>query len=148
MLFLFPFINLSLLCLFSLCAFFHFSLLLSVSCYLTHHLVHIEVILKSYCGACQEYCVTSSQTQMILLVTQQTLLELDESRAVLGLLLDQGKLLQAEPGFAASLSQAGGALELRWKSIYSRTEQEIQRCRDIQDSRARWARLKITHEKS
>ncbi|KAM4521617.1 nesprin-2a isoform 3-T4 [Odontesthes bonariensis] len=69
---------------------------------------------------------------------EQTLLQLDESRAVLGLLLDQGTLLQAEPRSAASVSQAGGALELRWKSIYSRTEQELQRCRHIQDSRARF----------
>ncbi|KAM9354719.1 nesprin-2a isoform 2-T2 [Pholidichthys leucotaenia] len=69
---------------------------------------------------------------------QQSLAQLDESRAALGLLLDQGKLLQAEPLLAALVSPAGGALELRWKSVYRRTEKEIKRCRDIQDSRARF----------
>ncbi|XP_035534355.1 nesprin-2 isoform X4 [Morone saxatilis] len=69
---------------------------------------------------------------------QQTLVQLDESRAVLGLLLDQGKVLQTEPGCAATVSHAGGALELRWQSAYRRTEQEIKRCRDILDSRARF----------
>ncbi|XP_008295519.1 nesprin-2-like [Stegastes partitus] len=69
---------------------------------------------------------------------QQTLVQLDESRTGLGRLLDEGKVLQAEPGFAACVSQAGGALELRWRSVYRRTEQEIQRCRDIQDTRARF----------
>lgn len=69
------------------------------------------------------------------------LVQLDENRAALGLLLDQGKVLQTEPEFAATVSQARGALELRWQSAYSRTEQELQRCRDIQDSRVRWDRL-------
>ncbi|XP_040920887.1 nesprin-2a [Toxotes jaculatrix] len=69
---------------------------------------------------------------------QQTLVQLDERRAALGLLLDQCKVLQAEPVFSASVSQAGGALELRWRSAFRRTEQEIQRCRDIQDLRARF----------
>ncbi|XP_042359998.1 LOW QUALITY PROTEIN: nesprin-1-like [Plectropomus leopardus] len=69
---------------------------------------------------------------------QQTLVQLDESRAALGLLLDQGKMLQTEPEFAATVSHAGGALELRWQSAYRRTEQESQRCRDIQDSRTRF----------
>ncbi|XP_070706002.1 nesprin-2a [Pempheris klunzingeri] len=69
---------------------------------------------------------------------QQTLVQLDESRAALGLILDQAKVLQTDPGFAATVSQAGGALELRWQSAYRRTEQEIQRCRDIQASRARF----------
>ncbi|XP_078030046.1 nesprin-2a isoform X4 [Epinephelus lanceolatus] len=64
---------------------------------------------------------------------QQTLVQLDESRAALGLLLDQGKVLQTEPEFAATVSQAGGALELRWQSAYRRTKQESKRCRDIQD---------------
>ncbi|KAF1376843.1 hypothetical protein PFLUV_G00215650 [Perca fluviatilis] len=69
---------------------------------------------------------------------QQTLVQLDESRVALGLLLDQGKRLQTEPEFAAKVSHAGGALELRWQSAYRWTEQEIQRCRDLQDSRARF----------
>nr|XP_020459524.1 nesprin-1-like [Monopterus albus] len=69
---------------------------------------------------------------------QQTLVQLDESRAALGLLLDQRNVLRMYPAFAASVSQTGGALELRWRAAYSRTEQEIQRCRDIQDSRARF----------
>ncbi|KAM9703427.1 nesprin-2-like [Menidia menidia] len=69
---------------------------------------------------------------------EQTLLRLEESRALLGPLLDDGKLLRAEAWFAAPVGQTGGALELQWKSIYSRTEQEIQRCQDIQESRARF----------
>ncbi|XP_029965420.1 nesprin-2-like isoform X2 [Salarias fasciatus] len=69
---------------------------------------------------------------------QQTLAQLDESRATLGLLLDQGKLLQAQPGFSGPVGQTGGALELRWRSAHKRTQQEIQRCRDIQESRARF----------
>lgn len=68
------------------------------------------------------------------------LVQLDASKAALGLILDQGKVLQAEPLFAASAHQVGGALELRWKSAYRRTEQEIQRCRNIQDTRVRWCR--------
>ncbi|KAK5852700.1 hypothetical protein PBY51_006550 [Eleginops maclovinus] len=67
---------------------------------------------------------------------QQTLVQLEESRAVLGLILDQGKLLQTKPQFAASVCQAGGALELRWQNAYRRTELESRRCRDIQES---WA---------
>lgn len=78
---------------------------------------------------------------MVLLFTQQTLVQLDESRAALGLLLDQGKVLQTEPEFAATVSQAGGALELRWQSAYRRTKQESKRCRDIQDRRTRWDQL-------
>ncbi|XP_060907682.1 nesprin-2-like isoform X3 [Labrus mixtus] len=69
---------------------------------------------------------------------QQTLVQLDESRAALGLLLDQRKLLQTEPTLAAAVSHAGSALEQRWQSAYRWTEQEIQRCRDIQDSRTRF----------
>ncbi|CAN9507959.1 unnamed protein product [Ophioblennius macclurei] len=69
---------------------------------------------------------------------QRTLGQLDESRSALGILLDQGNLLRAEPGFSAPVGQTGGALELRWKNAHKRTEQEIQRCRDIQESRARF----------
>ncbi|XP_045916269.1 nesprin-2 isoform X3 [Micropterus dolomieu] len=69
---------------------------------------------------------------------QQTLVQLDESRVALRLLLDQGKVLQTDPGFAATVSHAGGALELRWQRAYRRTEQEIQRCRDMRDSQARF----------
>ncbi|XP_034756192.1 nesprin-2-like [Etheostoma cragini] len=69
---------------------------------------------------------------------QHTLVQLDESRVAVGLLLDQGKRLQTEPEFAATVGHAGGALELRWQSAYGWTEQEIQRCRDLQDSRARF----------
>nr|XP_046228198.1 nesprin-2 isoform X4 [Scatophagus argus] len=69
---------------------------------------------------------------------QQTLVQLDEGRAALGLILDQGKVLQTEPEFATTVSHAGGALELRWRSIYRRTQQESQRCRDIQDRRVRF----------
>ncbi|KAI3364132.1 hypothetical protein L3Q82_010949, partial [Scortum barcoo] len=69
---------------------------------------------------------------------QQALVQLDESRAVLGLLLDQGKLLQTEPEFATIVGHAGGALELRWRSASRRMEQEVQCCRDIQNSRIRF----------
>ncbi|XP_037837524.1 nesprin-2 isoform X2 [Kryptolebias marmoratus] len=69
---------------------------------------------------------------------ERALLCLDEGGVVLGTLLDQKKLLQAEPWFAASVTQAGGALELRWRGAYRRTEQEIQRFKDIQDIRARF----------
>ncbi|XP_059211817.1 nesprin-1 [Centropristis striata] len=71
-------------------------------------------------------------------VCQQTLVQLDESRTAVGLLLDQGKGLQTEPDFSATVAHAGGALELRWQSAYRRTQQESKRCRDIQDSRARF----------
>ncbi|XP_022621783.1 nesprin-1-like [Seriola dumerili] len=80
----------------------------------------------------------SSVVQHRLDACQQTLVQLDESRAALGLLLDQCKVLQTEPVFAASVGLAGGALELRWRSAFRRTEQEIRRCRDIQDVRARF----------
>ncbi|TKS76359.1 Nesprin-2 KASH domain-containing protein 2 [Collichthys lucidus] len=69
---------------------------------------------------------------------KQTLVQLDESRAALGLLIDQGKVLQTEPDFAAAVSHTGGALELRWQNAYRRAEREIQRCRDIQDCRVRF----------
>uniref|UniRef100_A0AAX7UPX0 Nesprin-1 spectrin repeats region domain-containing protein n=1 Tax=Astatotilapia calliptera TaxID=8154 RepID=A0AAX7UPX0_ASTCA len=69
---------------------------------------------------------------------QQTLVQLDDNKATLGAILDQGKVLQAEPLLAASTHQTGGALELRWRNAYRRTEKEIQRCRDIQDSQIRF----------
>ncbi|XP_063350729.1 nesprin-2 [Pelmatolapia mariae] len=69
---------------------------------------------------------------------QQTLVQLDDNKATLGAILDQGKVLQAEPLLAASTHQAGGALELRWRNAYRRTEKEIQRCRDIQDTQIRF----------
>ncbi|KAM6906809.1 nesprin-2a [Lycodopsis pacificus] len=69
---------------------------------------------------------------------QQTLVQLDDSRAALGLLLDQGKALQTDPEFAARVGHAGGALELRWLAAYRRTEQESRRCSDIQDSQDRF----------
>ncbi|XP_056219440.1 nesprin-2-like [Seriola aureovittata] len=80
----------------------------------------------------------SSVVQHRLDACQQTLVQLDDSRAALGLLLDQCKVLQTEPVFAASVGLAGGALELRWRSAFRRTEQEIRRCRDIQEVRARF----------
>lgn len=69
---------------------------------------------------------------------QRTLVQLDDSRAALGLILDKEKVLQTEPEFAATVSPVGGALELRWQGACRRTEQEIRRCKDIQDSQARW----------
>ncbi|KAM9840411.1 nesprin-2-like [Aulostomus maculatus] len=70
---------------------------------------------------------------------QQTLAQLDESRASLGWLMDQRSMLLTKPAvFSSLVSQAGGAVELRWRSTYRQTEEEIQRCGDIQD---RWARF-------
>ncbi|XP_037541118.1 nesprin-1 [Nematolebias whitei] len=69
---------------------------------------------------------------------ERALLQLEEGGVLLGTLLDQKKLLQAEPCFSASVAQAGGALELRWRSAYRRTEQEIHRFKDIQARRARF----------
>ncbi|XP_028252465.1 nesprin-2a isoform X3 [Parambassis ranga] len=76
--------------------------------------------------------------QRRLVACQKMLVLLDESRAAAGLLLDQQNKLQADPGFPAPVCQAGGALEPRWRGAYRRTEQEIQRCKDIQDSRTRF----------
>lgn len=83
----------------------------------------------------------------ILLVSQQTLLQLEESRALLGALLDHRAVLQAEPWFSTWVRPAGGALELRWKSVYRHTEQEILLLRNIQESRSRWARFSISSQK-
>ncbi|XP_062267756.1 nesprin-1 isoform X1 [Platichthys flesus] len=69
---------------------------------------------------------------------QQTLGQLEESRAALGILLDQSELLQKEPAAAVWVGLTGGALELRWRRAVGRTEQEVQRCRDIQVVRARF----------
>nr|XP_054604094.1 nesprin-2 isoform X2 [Nothobranchius furzeri] len=67
-----------------------------------------------------------------------TLLRMDQSRVLRGEFLDQRELLQAEPWFLVSVSQAGGALELRWRSSYRQLEKEIKRLRDLQDSRTRF----------
>ncbi|XP_076023194.1 nesprin-2a [Genypterus blacodes] len=77
-------------------------------------------------------------TQQRLHACQDTLVQLDQSRATLGSILDQEKVLQTWPPSAASVYPAGGALELRWRNVYRRAEQEIQRCQDIQDSRSRF----------
>ncbi|XP_034436669.1 nesprin-1-like [Hippoglossus hippoglossus] len=79
-----------------------------------------------------------SVVQHRLEACQQTLGQLEESRAALGILLDQCELLQTEPASAASVGLTGGALELRWRRAVRRTEQEIQRCRDIQVVRSRF----------
>ena len=68
-------------------------------------------------------------------------MQLEESRAALGILLDQSERLQEEPALAASVGLTGGALELRWRRAARRTEQEVQRCRDIPVVRARWDTL-------
>lgn len=66
---------------------------------------------------------------------QRAQLQLEESRAALGRIMDR---LQTEPSFGPSLRQAGGALALRWRSLHRRTELELRRCRDIQESRSRF----------
>lgn len=73
-----------------------------------------------------------------LVLTQQTLVKLGQSRAAAGLLLDQLRGLQVEPAFAATVAPLGGALELRWQSVCKQTELETQRCRDRRDSMSRW----------
>ncbi|KAJ3606458.1 hypothetical protein NHX12_025979 [Muraenolepis orangiensis] len=87
------------------------------------------------------YSVTHVQTR--LEACQHVLVQLEQSRAALGCLLDQGKLLpsplpQTGTSCSTSAGPAGGALELQWWSVHRRTEQEIGRCQDIQRS---WARL-------
>ncbi|XP_061668449.1 nesprin-2 [Syngnathoides biaculeatus] len=79
-----------------------------------------------------------SHIKLCLHNCQQTLVQLEANRAALGLLLDQKCELQTDPSFGPSVSHAGGALELRWRSICRRTEQEFQRCSDIWDS---WVRF-------
>lgn len=92
-------------------------------------------------GSDGAWCKLNMSTVGCLPFTQQTLVQLDDSRAALGLLLDQGKALHTDPEFAARVGHAGGALELRWLSAYRRTEQESRRCRDIQHSQERWDSL-------
>lgn len=43
-----------------------------------------------------------------------------------------------EPQFATTICPVGDALELRWQSALGQVEQEIQRCRNNQDSWVRW----------
>ncbi|XP_077408932.1 nesprin-2a isoform X3 [Vanacampus margaritifer] len=69
---------------------------------------------------------------------QQTLVQLEANRAALGQLLDQKCELQTDPLFAHSVRQTGGAVELRWRSICSRMEQDVQRYSDIWDC---WVRF-------
>ncbi|XP_028295064.1 nesprin-2a isoform X2 [Gouania willdenowi] len=69
---------------------------------------------------------------------QQMLLHLDESRAALGLLLNRGEVLQSELTLSAPFKQTGGVLELRWKHDCMQIQQEVQRCRKVQDSCARF----------
>ncbi|XP_051909518.1 nesprin-2 isoform X2 [Hippocampus zosterae] len=69
---------------------------------------------------------------------QQTLVQLEANRALLGQLVDQRCELQTDPLFAPSAVQTGGALELRWRSISSRVERELRRYSDACDG---WARF-------
>ncbi|CAL8314621.1 unnamed protein product [Lota lota] len=86
------------------------------------------------------YSVEHVQTR--LRACQDVLSQLEQSRAALGCLLDQGQLLRLPPPIDAkgstSVVPAGGALELQWRRSHRRTEQEIERCQEIQRS---WARL-------
>ncbi|XP_077444049.1 nesprin-2a [Stigmatopora argus] len=79
-----------------------------------------------------------SHLQQCLRTSQQTLVEVEASRAALGLLVDQGCVLQTDPSFATSARQAGGALELRWRRIRSRVEEKVQHWSDIWESRVRF----------
>ncbi|XP_054618423.1 nesprin-2 isoform X2 [Dunckerocampus dactyliophorus] len=90
------------------------------------------------CAETTEEDGEESFLQRRLHACQQTLVQLDGSRGALGLLVDQRRELQADPLIAHSVIQAGGALELRWRSAHRRTEQEVQRCSDIRDS---WVRF-------
>ncbi|XP_023808480.1 nesprin-2 isoform X4 [Oryzias latipes] len=78
------------------------------------------------------------EVQRRLDACEQTLHRLQDSRAVLGLLLDLETLLQADPTSAASVRPAGGVLELRWRSACRKAEREVQCCRKIRDGRVRF----------
>ncbi|XP_019746617.1 nesprin-2a isoform X4 [Hippocampus comes] len=69
---------------------------------------------------------------------QQTLVQLEANRALLGQLVDQRCELQTDPLFAPSAVQTGGALELRWRSISSRMDRELRRYSDASDG---WVRF-------
>ncbi|XP_057679167.1 nesprin-1 isoform X3 [Corythoichthys intestinalis] len=79
-----------------------------------------------------------SHIQQRLHTCQQTLVEMEVSRAALGLLVDQTCGLQTDPTFATSVKQAGGALELRWRRLRSRVEEKVQHWSDIWE---RWVRF-------
>ncbi|XP_034018265.1 nesprin-2 isoform X1 [Thalassophryne amazonica] len=66
---------------------------------------------------------------------QHALVQLDESRGRLGLVLSLKRELQTERVLSPSARPSGGALELRWRHISQCVERELQRCRDIQDRR-------------
>ncbi|XP_071226495.1 nesprin-2a isoform X1 [Salvelinus alpinus] len=68
---------------------------------------------------------------------QQVLALLEECRPALGSVLDQGKALQAW-GCSTGVGGTGGVLELRWRAVRSKAEQESQRSRDIRDN---WTRF-------
>ncbi|XP_036841097.1 nesprin-2 isoform X1 [Oncorhynchus mykiss] len=68
---------------------------------------------------------------------QRVLALLEECRPALGSVLDQGKALQAW-GCSTGVGGTGGVLELRWRAVRSKAEQESQRSRDIRDN---WTRF-------
>ncbi|CAM9096806.1 unnamed protein product [Lampetra planeri] len=81
-----------------------------------------------------------TEVQHRLQTCQQTLVQLDASRPALGLILDQTAALRAQPAFGSSVSLVGGALELRWRAAYRRAEEEVLRCRKLQDT---WSRVAL-----
>uniref|UniRef100_A0A4W5R0G0 KASH domain-containing protein n=1 Tax=Hucho hucho TaxID=62062 RepID=A0A4W5R0G0_9TELE len=68
---------------------------------------------------------------------QRVLALLEECRPALGSVLDQGKALQAW-GCSTGVGGTGGILELRWRAVRSKAEQESQRSRDIREN---WTRF-------
>lgn len=80
---------------------------------------------------------TEHQLQGRTDVCQRVLVLLRESRPTLGWILDMGKGLHTG-GCSTQVTQAGGALELRWRCVRSKAEQESKRSRDIRDN---WARF-------
>ncbi|KAM9778675.1 nesprin-2a isoform 1-T4 [Syngnathus typhle] len=79
-----------------------------------------------------------SHIQRRLRTCQQTLVQLETNRGALGQLLDQKCELRTDPSFGRSIRQTGGALELRWRNICTRMEQEVRRWSNILDG---WVRF-------
>uniref|UniRef100_A0AAY5KVL8 KASH domain-containing protein n=1 Tax=Esox lucius TaxID=8010 RepID=A0AAY5KVL8_ESOLU len=68
---------------------------------------------------------------------QLVLAMLEESRPALGSVLDQAKALQAR-GIRTGVGSTGSVLELRWRALLTKAEQENQRTCDIRDN---WTRF-------
>ncbi|XP_052326819.1 nesprin-2 isoform X7 [Oncorhynchus keta] len=74
---------------------------------------------------------------------QRVLALLEECRPALGSVLNQGKALQAW-GCSTGVGGTGGVLELRWRAVRSKAEQESQRSRDIRDNWTRFHNVSVS----